>query len=38
MLRDKKTYEILVVEDNPGDFTILEDLLIDRLSKPMIDQ
>jgi PAS domain S-box-containing protein len=37
MLRDKKVYEILVVEDNPGDYTILEDLLIDRLSKPMID-
>lgn len=37
MLRDKKVYDILVVEDNPGDFTILEDLLIDRLSKPMID-
>lgn len=37
MLRDKNVYEILVVEDNPGDYTILEDLLMDRLSKPMID-
>lgn len=37
MLRDKNVYEILVVEDNPGDYTILEDLLIDRFSKPMID-
>lgn len=37
MLRDKNVYDILVVEDNPGDYTILEDLLIDRFSKPMID-
>lgn len=37
MLRDKNVYNILVIEDNPGDFTILEDLLIDRLSKPVID-
>lgn len=37
MLRDKNKYDILVVEDNPGDFTILEDLLMERFSKPVID-
>ncbi len=37
MLRELKTYHILVVEDNPGDYTILEDMLIERFSKPSID-
>jgi PAS domain S-box-containing protein len=37
MLKDKKIYNILVVEDNPGDYTILEDMLIDRFSKQNID-
>ncbi|HQS54933.1 MAG TPA: hypothetical protein PLK14_07475 [Sediminibacterium sp.] len=37
MIKDKNSYNILVVEDNPGDFTILEDLLLDRFSKPVID-
>ncbi len=37
MLRDKTLYNILVVEDNPGDFTLLEDLLKDKFLKPVID-
>lgn len=38
MTRDKKQYRILVIEDNPGDFTIVEDFLSDYILKPEITQ
>lgn len=38
MLRDHNTYYILVVEDNPGDFVIVEDFLIDHILEPRIVQ
>ncbi len=36
MLKDKKTYRILVIEDNTGDFTIVEDFLIEQFADPVI--
>jgi len=36
MKRDKKQYRILVIEDNPGDFVIVEDLLTEQISLPAI--
>jgi len=36
MTRDKKEYRILVIEDNPGDFIIVEDLLTEQILKPVI--
>lgn len=38
MKRDKKSYHILVVEDNAGDFTIVEDLLSEQIESPDIVQ
>ena len=36
MLKDKKTYRILVIEDNTGDFTKVEDFLIEQFADPVI--
>ena len=36
MTKDKKGYHILVIEDNPGDFVIVEDLLAEELAAPVI--
>jgi len=36
MLKDKKIYRILVIEDNTGDFTIVEDFLIEQFADPVI--
>ena len=33
---DNKLYKVLVVEDNPGDFFIVEDLLSEYILKPVI--
>lgn len=33
---DEKLYHILVIEDNPGDFVIVEELLVEQLSRPDI--
>jgi PAS domain S-box-containing protein len=38
MRRDGKRYSILVVEDNPGDFVIIEDLLTEQILTPVITQ
>ena len=32
---DKKKYRVLVIEDNPGDFVIIEDLLMEALFAPI---
>ena len=36
MLKDKKPYQILVIEDNPGDLTIVEDFLKEHILAPVI--
>lgn len=36
MNKNKKSYRILVVEDNPGDKTIVEDFLLEQFSDPLI--
>ncbi|MEO5563635.1 MAG: response regulator, partial [Chitinophagaceae bacterium] len=36
MTRDKKPYRILIIEDNPGDFIIVDDLLRDQIFNPFI--
>ncbi len=36
MNTDKKPYHILVVEDNPGDFLLIEDFIHEQFSKPVI--
>src|ERR1700761_1967923 len=36
MPKDTKTYNILVVEDNLGDFVIVEDLLMEQMYSPVI--
>ncbi len=38
MIKDNKTYNILVVEDNPGDFALVEDYLYDEIVAPNITQ
>ncbi len=35
-LKDIKPYRILVVEDNPGDFTLVEDYILEYLTSPEI--
>lgn len=37
MERDPHPYRILVVEDNPGDFTLIEDFLHEQILTPIID-
>jgi len=36
MKKDSKQYRILIIEDNPGDFVIVSDLLSDQISIPAI--
>lgn len=36
MIKDKKPYHILVVEDNPGDFLLITDYIEEQISKPTI--
>ncbi|HEY1019603.1 MAG TPA: PAS domain S-box protein [Sediminibacterium sp.] len=36
MIKDEKKYRILVIEDNPGDFLIVEDLLTEQILNPAI--
>lgn len=36
MLKDKKPYRILIIEDNPGDFTIVDDFLREQILNPSI--
>ena len=36
MIKDKKPYNILVVEDNPGDFLLISDYLEEQISNPTI--
>ena len=36
MIKDNKLYRILVIEDNIGDFTIVDDLLNDEIVRPQI--
>ncbi|MEP7165436.1 MAG: PAS domain S-box protein [Ferruginibacter sp.] len=38
MIKDKKNYDILVIEDNPGDFTLIEDYLEEQIRTPQITQ
>ncbi len=38
MIKDEKKYRILVIEDNPGDFLIVEDLLSEEILDPVIIQ
>src|SRR5689334_12778206 len=38
MAMDKKNYNILVIEDNSGDFMIVEDLLNEQILNPCIVQ
>jgi PAS domain S-box-containing protein len=35
-IKDKKQYHILLVEDNPGDYTLIEDYLVERFVLPKI--
>lgn len=35
-LKDIKPYRILVVEDNPGDFTLVEDYILEYLTSPVV--
>lgn len=36
MAKDNKPYRILVIEDNPGDLTIVEDFLTEQIAAPVI--
>ena len=36
MIKDKRPYNILVIEDNPGDFILVDDFLREQISKPYI--
>jgi signal transduction histidine kinase len=38
MNTDSNEYQILVVEDNPGDFTLVEDFIFEQLEAPVIIQ
>lgn len=38
MIKDEKKYRILVIEDNPGDFLIVEDLLSEQILDPVVIQ
>ena len=38
MIKDKKDYSILVIEDNPGDLTLIEDYLEEQFISPRITQ
>ncbi len=36
MIKDKKGYRILIIEDNPGDLTIVEDFLTEQILDPVL--
>lgn len=36
MVTDKQKYNILVIEDNPGDFALVEDFLFEKIETPQI--
>ena len=36
MASDKREYKILVIEDNPGDFALVEDFLFEQIVAPKI--
>lgn len=36
MLKDEKAYDILVIEDNEGDYALIADYLADKIARPMI--
>ena len=36
MIKDKKSYRILVIEDNPPDLALVEEFLMDQISDPVI--
>src|SRR5664279_2969590 len=36
MIKDRKAYSILVIEDNPGDFAVVEQLLAEQIAVPAI--
>ena len=38
MVKDKGNYHILIVEDNPGDFALVEDYLMEQILQPLIVQ
>nr|NYE66328.1 YesN/AraC family two-component response regulator [Mucilaginibacter sp. E4BP6] len=38
MVADKRKYNILIVEDNPGDFALVEDFLFEHIEAPQILQ
>jgi PAS domain S-box-containing protein len=38
MATDKRGYNILIIEDNPGDFVLVEDFLFDQIEAPVISQ
>ena len=38
MEKDKITYQILVIEDNPGDFLLVSDYLVEQILQPQITQ
>lgn len=36
MVKDKKVFRILVIEDNPGDVVLIEDYLLEQIFEPLI--
>jgi len=38
MIKDLHPYRILVIEDNPGDYTLVEEYLLDQVASPTISQ
>ncbi len=36
MIKDEKPYNILVIEDNPGDYLLVEDFIMEQISNPKI--
>ncbi len=36
MANDRKKYDLLIIEDNPGDFALVEDLLFEQIETPAI--
>ena len=36
MIKDKNNFRVLVVEDNPGDFMLVEEYLLDQIRQPII--
>lgn len=38
MIKDEKKYQILVIEDNPGDFLIVADFIAEKILEPVVVQ